>query len=119
MAAWHLMFGLLSLALLLVVVTVALISDSDGDGLGLTIIAGTVLIAGCLLATLILGGLSWAMLGRGFLHPPWSVILVPGLVGTLTSVVASFIGWPTSEVVGGFVAYRMVAHRLARRTSVE
>jgi len=56
---------------------------------------------------------------KGFLHLPWSVIFVPGLVGTLTSVVASFIGWPTSEVVGGFVAYRMVAHRLARRTSVE
>jgi hypothetical protein len=111
------MFGFLSLAFLLVVATAALTSDSQGEGLGLTVIAGIVLTVGSLFTALVLGGLSWAMLGKAFVHPRWSVILVPGLVGTLASLVATFIGWPTSEVVGGFVAYRMVSHRLARRSS--
>ncbi len=121
MAIWHFVLGLASLGLFLLLLTVTVLSSdrTSGEGLGLALLAGVVVTGGAFAAAFLLGGISWALLGRAFLAPPWSVILLPGLIGTLVSGVASFIGWPTSELVGIFVAYRMVGGRLSHIKNIE
>jgi len=86
--------------------------DEGDHGVGLALLAGFVVAVGTLLAMAILGGVSWALLGKEFLPPRWSVIVVPGLVGTIAVAPASFIGWPTSEAVGAFVAFWLVSRRV-------
>jgi len=111
MALWHALLFIPVLGLLAVFVAAALSAEGN-DGDGLAIIAGFVLASGALIAAAVLGGLSWALLGREFLSPRWSLIVVPGLVGTIAVAPASFIGWPTSEAVGAFVAFWLVSRRV-------
>jgi len=114
MAVWHLVLALICLGLLLLflILVDAPEESSHDDSYGLTILAGAVLTGAGLFSGLLLAGVSLALLGKSFFRPRWSVILVPGLLGTLAAVVGSFVGWPVSEVIGGFVAYHLVGGRL-------
>ena len=111
MALWHAVL-LLPVSLLLVILITAPGGDESGEGNGMAVLASLVLAAGAIVAAVILAGIGWALLGRQFLRPRWSLIIVPGLIGTITVAPASFIGWPTAEVVGAFVAYWLVSRRL-------
>ena len=115
MALWHLVLGAPFLVLLTVLLLTAKsnTASSEGDGYGFGVLVFGVLAIGALVVGLVFAGLSWAILGREFLRPRWSLILIPGLVGTLTSAVTAFIGWPISELIGAWVAYRMVNGRPA------
>ena len=112
MAIWHLLLGVGALVFTLVVVVARPSSASDDDIYGMSALTVAEVTGGALAAALILGGISWAMLGRAFWRPRWSVILIPGLIGTLTSGLFDLIGWPVSYLVGGAVAYWLVGRLL-------
>ncbi len=115
MAAWHALLGFAAGGFTAFVLILVIADGStDGDGVGLTVIAGVALTAGGLVSGAILGAISFVLLRGEFWGPNWRLISTPGLVGTLVTVFTSFIGWPTSEVVGVWAAYRMVSRRLAR-----
>jgi hypothetical protein len=119
MAFGHLVLAIPAFALLLIFVLIAATSSSsdDSDGMALSLLAGGALAAGAVLAALALGGISLALLGRSFVPIRWSLIMVPGFIGTIVTMPASIIGWPTSELVGAFVAYHMVSRRLAQSSA--
>jgi uncharacterized membrane protein AbrB (regulator of aidB expression) len=52
------------------------------------------------------------MLGRAFWRPRWSIILIPGLIGTLVTGLFDLMGWPVSYLVGGAIAYWLVGKLL-------
>lgn len=110
MAIWHLLLGMTALAFTLtLVVTDASLED---DAYGLSGMTAAEVAGGALAAALILGGISWAMLGKGFWRPRWSVVLVPGLIGTLISGFFELMNWPVSYLAGGFVAYWAIRTQL-------
>jgi len=115
MAVWHLLFTLPVLAFfVLYLVSASPPQEGQGDSYGMMILAGAVLTGGGILSTLLLGVVSLALLGKSFFSPPWKVIIVPGLLGTLAAILGAFVGWPTSEVIGGFVAYHLVSESLTQ-----
>jgi hypothetical protein len=72
-----------------------------------------------LAAALILGGIGWAVLGRAFWHPRWSLILMPGLVGSLTSGFFELMDWPVAYLLGGAAPFWLIRIQLdkARETN--
>jgi hypothetical protein len=108
MAFWHLLLGLAALALT-VSVAVARPDDVSDNFWGVGALSGAEVTGGALAAALMLGGLAWWMLGRGFWRPQWSVILMPGLAGTLAMQLFELMDWPVSFLIGGAVAYFLVA----------
>jgi hypothetical protein len=114
MALWHLLLGVPLLIILFFLLTAGDDSASEGHGRGMTILATGALGGGSTFAGLVFGGISWAILGRRFWRPRWSTIMVPGLVGTLTSAFTAFIGWPLSELIGIWVASGLVNRQLRK-----
>jgi hypothetical protein len=103
MAFCHLLLGVAALSFtLMLVATDASLEDNSYGISGMT---AAEMAGGALAAAFLLGGISWAMLGRAFWRPRWSVVLVPGLIGTVTSVFFEVVNWPVSYLAGGFVAY--------------
>jgi hypothetical protein len=118
MAFWHLVLGVIALMSTLTVI-VAQPHGSADDLWGMSAISGAEVAGAALATALILGGISWAMQGRAFWRPRWSIILVPGLVGTLTTELFEVMDWPVSFLVGGAVAYWLVSRLLEREPSGE
>jgi hypothetical protein len=111
MAVWHLLLGIGALVFT-VTITLAQPSASDDDIYGMSALTGAEVTGGALAAALILGGVSWAMLGRAFWRPRWSIILIPGLIGTLVTGLFDLMGWPVSYLIGGAIAYWLVGKLL-------
>jgi len=111
MAFWHLLLGIGALAFTVTVV-LAQPSASDDDIYGMSALKGAEVTGGALAAALILGGGSSAIQGRAFWRPRWSVILIPGLIGTLVTGLFDLMGWPVSYLIGGAIAYWIVARLL-------
>ena len=81
------------------------VGDMPAYVLILGLIAGVGAAVTAIPATL-LAGASWALLGRGFFKPGWSLILLPGLIGTVAAVaVMSLMVGPLLQVgtFGGYV----------------
>lgn len=115
MAFWHLLLGIAALTFVLtLVVTGASLED---DTYGMSAMTAAEVAGGALAAALILGGISWAVLGRAFWRPQWSIILKAGLVGTLVSVFFELMDWPVSYLAGGFVAYWWIRSQLEQASA--
>ena len=110
LAIWHVLLGVAALAFTLTLVATG--ASLEDNGYGMSGMTAAEVAGGALAAALILGGISWAMLGRAFWRPRWSVVLVPGLIGTLTSGLFELMDWPVSYLAGGFVAYWAVRAQL-------
>jgi hypothetical protein len=116
MSFWHLLIGVGALIFTFAAV-LAEPSASDDDFLGMSALAGAKVRAPA--AALIVGSVSWAMLGRAFWRPRWSNILIPGLVGSLVIVLFDLMGWPVSFLVAGLVAYLLVVRSLDQASATE
>jgi hypothetical protein len=116
MAFWHLLLGIGALAFTLSVVIARPDGVSD-DAWGAGAISGAELAGGALAAASILGGLAWWMLGRAFFRPAWSIFLLPALIGTITVQFVELMDWPVSFLIGGAVAYFLVAKSLPQEKS--
>jgi hypothetical protein len=115
MAIWHLLLGVCALALTLGIVAAQPSGDSD-TLLGVGAVTGAEVTGGAAAAVLILGGISWAMQERAFWRPRWSIILIPGLAGTLATGLFELQDWPASYLVGGFLAYWLVTVLLTQES---
>jgi len=120
MAVWHMAFCAFLVILTLAILALAILASPEGDQesgdwAAMMVLAGFVLAAGACLGALVLGGMSCVLLGKVFLRPRWSLLVVPGLVGTLVAGIPAGLGWPPSEIVGAFVAYHLVARRFGRQ----
>jgi hypothetical protein len=116
-AFWHLLLGVAALAFTLTLVaTDASLEDNRYGMSGMTAAEVT---GASLAAAALLGGISWAMLGRAFWGPRWFLILVPGLVGTVATVAFEYMDWPVSYLLGGAIAYWMVRRQLGRSRSAD
>ncbi|MDP9180994.1 MAG: hypothetical protein M3O21_04660 [Chloroflexota bacterium] len=113
MALWRLLLASMLLAFT-VLVLVTNDNSSDGDGVALSLIGGFALAAGGIIVGSTLSVISLCLPKADFWHPRWSLLFKPGFVGTLITGFTSFVGWPTSEVIGVWAAYRMVKRRLMR-----
>jgi hypothetical protein len=112
MAMWYLALGLVASAFTLaLVMTGASLEDKT---YGISGMKAAEIAGGSLAAALILGGLACAMLGRAFWHPRWSLILIPGLIGTVATGLFEYVDWPASYLLGGAVAYWMVRRQIER-----
>jgi hypothetical protein len=117
MAFWHLLLGVAALSFTpMLLATDASLEDNSYGMSGMT---AAEMARGALAAAFLLGGISWAMLGRAFWRPRWSLILVPGLVGTVTTAVCEYMDWAVSYLIGGAVAYWMVRRQLERASSAD
>jgi len=112
MAFWHLLLGVA--AVVLVLVLVATDASLEEESYGVSGMTAAETAGAGLAAALLLGGIGWAMLGRAFWHPRWTLILVPGLVGTVATGVFEYMDWPVSYLLGGAVAYWMIRRQLER-----
>jgi hypothetical protein len=110
MALWHLLLGVAALAFTLTLV--ATDTPVDEDTYVVSGLTAAEITGGALAGALILGGISWVMLGRAFWRPRWSVILLAGLTGTLVSGLFELVDWPASYLIGGFAAYWVIRTRL-------
>ena len=110
MAIWQLLLGVAALTFTLTLVATGASLEDNGYGMsGMTGAEGT---GAGFAAGLLLGGISWAMLGRAFWRPRWSVILVPGLIGAATSGFFELMDWPVAYLLGGAAAYWLVRIQL-------
>jgi hypothetical protein len=117
MAVWHLLLGLAALAFTVTLVASgAPLDDEQYVAAGLT---GAEVTGASLAAALILGGISWWMLGRAFWRPRWSVVLMPGLLGTLVTGLFELLDWSIAYLIGGAVAYALIRMRLGPTTSAD
>jgi hypothetical protein len=117
MAFWHLLLGVAAVSFtLMLVATDASLEDNSYGMSGMT---AAETAGAALAAALLLGGISWAMLGRAFCHPRWTLILLPGLVGTVAAGVFEHMDWPVSYLLGGAIAYWMVRRQLGRASSAD
>jgi hypothetical protein len=119
MAVWYLLTGVTALVFVTLVLLLGEPGSAGPEVYGVSAIAGAEVTGGGLAGAIVLGGISWALLGMAFLHPRWSVILVPGLIGAATSQLFDLIGWPVSVLIGGFVAYWMIRNRLETSQSAD
>jgi hypothetical protein len=117
MAFWHLLLGVAALAFTLTLVATG--ASLDDNSYVISGMSGAEVTGGSMAAALILGGISWAMMGRAFWRPRWSIILVPGLIGTLTSCVLELMDWPASYLIGGFAAYWVFRTRLDQQSPAD
>ncbi len=111
MAVWHLLLGIAALIFVALILSLTGPVETSSTSEHYSLI-GAELTGGALAAALIFGGVSWAILGKQFLRPRWSVILLPGLIGALASGFFDLIGWPVSVLIGGIIAYWLVRIRL-------
>ncbi|HEV8575012.1 MAG TPA: hypothetical protein VGR43_09925 [Dehalococcoidia bacterium] len=117
MAIWHLLLG--AAALSFVITLAATRASLEDDTYGVSALTGAEVTGGALAAALVLGGISWAMLGRTFWRPRWSVILVPGLIGTIVSGIFELMDWPVAYLLGGAAAYWLVRIQLDRASPAD
>jgi hypothetical protein len=115
MAFWHLLTGVAALAFILTLVVTG--ESLEDDKYGLSAMTAAKVTGATLAAALLLGGISWAMLGRAFWRPRWSLILLPGVVGVVATGVFEYMDWPVSYLLGGAVAFWMVRRQLERAES--
>src|SRR5574341_632608 len=106
MAIWHLLLGVAALTFVLTLVATG--ASLEDDGYGMSAMTAAEVTGGALAAALILGGISWVMLGRAFWRPRWSVTLIPGLIGSLTSGFFELMDWPVAYLLGGAAAYWLI-----------
>jgi len=112
MAIWYLLTGVVALAFVTLVLLLGDSGSGDPEVVGVSTITGAEVTGGALAGAFLLGGFSWAMQGRSFLRPRWSVILIPGLAGSVAAQVFDLMDWPVSVLIGGFVAFWMIRKRL-------
>jgi len=115
MAFWHLLLGVAALALTLTMVATG--TDVDDDRYLVSGITAAEFTGAGLAAALVLGGISWAMLGRAFWRPRWSFILIPGLIGSLTSGFFELMDWSVAYLLGGAAAFWLIRMQLKREDS--
>jgi hypothetical protein len=92
MAFWHLVVGVAALGFTLVLLAAG--ASPDGEKYFIGGLTAAEVTGAAVASVLILGGISWWVLGKAFWRPRWSLILVPGLIGTATTGVFELMDWP-------------------------